>query len=437
MKQHHLVLNTLLALVLVAGTAHAQASGGATVARSQSGFGGGASKLVGVPTFIAPGFQVGRAALHPTLDLSFGYDSNVFYADKSENPDGSVFLTIAPGLFLANGAQSKASKVLYSLFLGGDYKRYFQELTGRTQRDFFGANLAGRLNLFPTGIFGFDLHETFVRTSEPRYATSNQNFDRDSNTAGLGFSLRPGGGLLQFRLGYRFALNMFEDSSMKGGSYYYHQVEFLAKWKFFPQTSFWLGATWQYMHYTGSFGTYTNSDSKPLRAMLGVTGRFVPKLVLNAGIGYSYSWYDKGPNYNLPIAMLDVTWEIGPFAKLSVGYQHNFQDVMWGNYYNVDTAYLSYYQMIAQKVELNGTFRWLLAGYEGFSDPLAGTAFDRKDNAISLGLSGIYHVTTWFAAGLSYQLFANFSNFSQNSGGVVSKPSYVKHIALLTARFSY
>lgn len=430
----------LTALVGLSSQALAQATATGTVSAS-SGM-GAAPKVKGMPLYKAPGFRVGDAALHPALDLSFGYDSNVFYS--SSNPDGSIFLTINPKLAVAQADQKPGSaprKVLYAAYVGFDYKRYFQELKSRTKKDFFGANAAGNLDVFPTSVVGFDLHETFVRTSEPRYSVSNKNFDRDMNVAGLGLNIRPGGGMLQIRLGYRFVVDLFEASDLKGGNYYYHQAELYAKWKFFPLTSWWLGATWQFIHYWDQYDTgYKNQNSKPIRIMMGVSGRFLPRLVVTAGVGYAYSWYDKAQKqYNLPIGMVDVAVDIGPFAKISFGYEHNFQDVMWGDYYNVDTAYVTYNHLIANVVQLSATFRWLMAGFEGIPPAPAGLTYpnSRTDNAIMLGLRARYLVTDWFSAALAYQLRADFTDFTTSDANGTYPSDYVKHVALLTATFSY
>ncbi len=442
-------LAALAAVVFLASRAGAQpASGPGAQAKSSYG---SAPKMQGLPTYQAPGFRLGSAVLHPDFKLSVGYDSNVFYQSGSENPSGSVMLTLDPGLSLENASQSKGRrKVEYNARLGFQYKRYFQELGARTQRDFFGANVAGLLKVFPEGTFGFDLHETFLRTSEPRYSVSNLNYDRDHNEAGLGLNIRPGGGMLQFRLGYRIAVDYFEDKDLSGANYYFHQVEFYAKWKFFPQTSWWFGMNWQFIDYWDetSRSMYRSPDSKPVRLMMGVSGRFLPRLVLTGGIGYGYSWYAQGPDYNLPLGMVDLTIDIGPTAKVSLGYEHNFQDVMLGNFYSVDTVYLTYYHVIASRVELSATARWLRAGFEGIRPPEGGDESwtcptnndgycSRTDNVLSLGLQARYLVTSWFSAGLAYRLLANFSDFTYNFAGHDYGVGYTKHVAVANAIFSY
>lgn len=451
-----------LALLALVGPAHAQVGGSPVNSSAQvsSGMGGGGSKLKGKPSSRMSGVKFGSSRFHAGLDLEFGYDSNIFYAsgDNGEEDVGSVYMGFRPVLTLGNSENvdpKSMPKLLYDFMLGYSYKRYLQELKTRDKKDFHGANAGFLLQAFPQGTVSFDLHETFVRTSQPRYGVSNRNFDRDVNVAGAGVTYRPGGGLIEVRLGYRFAVDFFEADDLKGANYYYHQPELRVKWKFFPKTSFWLGATWQFVSYTGSFDTgYANKDSRPVRVMTGVTGQFTPALSFNAGIGYAYSWYQGGAtptkDYNLPIAMADLGWTITPTAKLTLGYQHDFRDSMWGDYFMMDTAFLNYHHQIINKIDLSATFRWMMAGYTGLYLPSGYTApgcsaadqeCERTDNAIQIGLSGGYHITDWVSAGIGYTLYANMTDYytehDPGTGLVRQNASFVKHLAYLHVNFSY
>jgi hypothetical protein len=457
---------TLAFIIVTALAGHARAQQASSPVNSSaqvsSGFGGGSAKVKGKPSHRTSGLKLGSSRLHGDLTLEFGYDSNVFFGSGDENVDeevGSVYLGTKPTISLGNmdNVGKATPKLLYAIILGYSYKRYLQELSGRDQKDFHGANASVLLNAFPGGKVSFDVHETFVRTSQPRYGTSNKNFDRDMNVAGAGISYRPGGGLLDFRLGYRFVVDFFEADDLKGANYYYHQPEFRAKWKFFPKTSFWLGVTWQFVSYTGEFNVggdmAQNNDSKPIRVMTGVTGQFTSKLSFNAGIGYAYSWYDnvggKG-QYNLPIAMADMAWTITPTAKLTLGYQHDFRDSMWGNYFMMDTAFLNYNHQIKSRVDLSATARWIMAQYHGIYLPSGytgpGCAVDtdeceRTDHGVQIGISGNYHITDWVSAGLGYTLYANMTDFytehDPGTGLIRNNADFVKHLAYLHVNFSY
>jgi hypothetical protein len=190
--------------------------------------------------------------------------------------------------------------------------------------------------------------------------------------------------------------------------------------------------------------------------MTGVTGQFTPKLSFNAGIGYAYSWYEKPADrpveqYNLPIAMADIAWTIAPTARLNLGYQHDFRDSMWGDYFMLDTAYLTYRQQIISRIDLSATARWIMANYSGLYLPSGfegpGCTADnqeceRTDHGIQLALSGGYHFTEWAYVGVGYTMYANMTDFyteydSPIHGRVQSPAGYVKHIAYLHADFSY
>lgn len=462
-KLHRRIIKLGVVTALLFGVvipAKAQITGGSPVnssAQVSSGFGGGGSQLKGKPSSRMPGLKVGSARFHGGLDLEFGYDSNVFYSSGGDSDDdiGSIYLGFRPAITIGNSEdvdEKDFPKLLYDLMLGYSYKRYLQELSTRRDKDFHGANLGFLLQAFPKGTVSFDLHETFVRTSQPRYLPNNNNFDRDMNVAGAGLSYRPGGGLIDLRLGYRFVVDVFEASDLKHGNYYYHQPEFRAKWKFFPKTSFWLAATWQFISYFGSSEAtdYTNNNSRPIRVMTGVTGQFTPTLSFNAGIGYGYSWYQGAAanQYNLPIAMADMTWTVTPTAKLTLGYQHDFRDSMWGDYFMMDTAYLNYHHQIINKVDISATFRWIMAQYSGATLPTGfigpgcenvGDECDRTDNGIQVGLAVGYHITNWVSARLGYTLYGNFTDFYtlNTIDNVTNDADFVKHLAYLNVNFAY
>ncbi len=454
----------LLALVLWAAPASAQITGGSPVnssAQVSSGFGGAGSQIRGKPSSRMPGLKLGSSRFHAGLDLEFGYDSNVFYSSNTHGEEdiGSVYMGLRPAIVLGNTEgvdEDSFPKLLYDLVLGYSYKRYLQELSTRRKRDFHGANVGFLLQAFPKGTVSFDLHENYVRTSQPRYLPNNQNFDRNMNVIGAGVSYRPGGGLIDLRLGYRFVVDVFEDRDVRHGNYYYHQPEFRAKWKFFPQTAFWVGANWQFISYMSDFAddaiVYKNNDSWPIRVMAGVTGRFAPTLSFNVGIGYGYSWYKDSDvkNFNLPLAMLDMTWDVAPTAKIVLGYQHDFRDSMWGDFFSMNTAYLTYHHQIINKIDIAATFRWIMAEYhgaelpEGFEGPgcSAGETnneCERTDHGFQAGLSVAYHITGWMSARLGYTLYANATNFYTISidEGVRNDPDFVKHLAYLNLNFAY
>lgn len=455
-----------LLVVLPPGIAQAQDYGLSGGSSAGGGFAGGQPRIGGEVEYRMKGVRFGSSQLHPSLMLEFGYDSNVFYSSGGTAPAGqvtqeteydSLYLGINPTVFLGNsrgGEKAAASWVRYAVSLGYTYKRYLQDLGVRREKDFHSANVGAFGNFLPRAMVSFDMFDAFVRTTEPRTLVNDMNFDRDRNEAGAGVTYKPGGGLMSFRLGYRFIVDYFEDPNLNMANFYAHHIDFKAKWKFFPQTSWWLGATWQYIHYwaTGVEPSIRNHDSKPLRVMMGLTGRLSPKLTINAGAGYGYTWYDSGADYKYGIiGHVDVAWQPLPKMKLTAGFKHGFKDSLWANYYMSDSAYLGYIQEFFGRLQLGVTFRWLMATYEGATLAVnaqsphcaAGGFCDRTDQIFLTQVLVRFHIYDWLWTGVGYTLLINNNPYyeihTDTSTGTQFRreAKFVKHRAYLqvTATF--
>lgn len=430
--------------------------------------GSGFNSPMGGPTeYRAKGLRFGSNQFHPSLSLEFGYDNNVFYSSgegatagvfAEEDLKGSVYLAIKPVLFLGNmlpgqvqGVKGRA--IEYSILLGFEYKRYLQDLGARTEKNFYGAQASASAMFFSSSKVSFEVMDSFVRTTEPRALVNNLNYDRDHNEVGVGVFYRPGGGLLEFRLGYRFVVDFFEDQMLAMANYYAHDIELKGKWKFFPQTAWWLTVNWRYIHYweQNIDPAVQNMDSMPLRAMTGMTGRLAPTLTLNVGAGYGYSFYDHGPNYKYGIlGMADLSWQIGPYINLRAGYLHGFEDSLWANYYMKDTAYVSYAHQFINRLLLGVSFRWLMAVYDGgrlatgATSPHCNTEgnCERTDHIFQLMTTLKYYFLDWLSLGGGYQLLINSNKYYEIHTSPTGEQyrrdaKWVKHIAFIeiTAAF--
>jgi len=87
-------------------------------------------------------------------------------------------------------------------------------------------------------------------------------------------------------------------------------------------------------------------DSYPLRTIAGLQGLITPKLTLNVWGGYANGFYAVGPNPNTGVAGVDLAWKPIFSSTFGVGYRHDFVNSLLGSFYDLDTAYLSYSQMI-------------------------------------------------------------------------------------------
>jgi len=393
-----------------------------------TGFGLGAIKVPGAEKQkTGKGLSFGRSIFHAGLSVEAGWDSNVFYSD-SDAVTSSAYLRLLPQLTLGSRpvAAGKRQGFAYNLALGVDYIGYLQELPGESNAHHVGASLGADLKFNPKGLVSFDLVEQFVRTNEPRVGLEG-SADRDYNQAG--FDLIFNKGLLAFLIGYRFIIDIFEDSEYSFANRMIHQAKFKATWRFFPQTSFWFQAETGFVDYFEDYaGVGSNSDSVPLRLWLGATGRLTNWLTADIALGYGYAYYkDTQPagEYHNFIANAGFGIRLGSAAKLSLGYRRDFRDALVGDYFKSDSAYARLSVAIVQRLILQAMFAWTRADYQNYN--LDGTVYPRVDNYLSASVGADYYFLSWLSAGVGYNLQANVAITDAIGSGVPVEPNFMKH----------
>jgi hypothetical protein len=408
-----------LVLPLSARVASAQAP--------STGFGLGAIKVPGAgKAKTGKGLSLGRSVFHAGLSLESGWDSNVFYTTEGTDPTSSAYMRVLPQLTLGSRPveAGKRQSFVYNLALGVDYIGYFKKMQ---KQHHLGASLGADLKFNPQGTFAFNLVEQFVRTNEPRVGLDG-SVDRDYNQ--IGFDLILNKGLLSFLLGYRFIIDIFEDSGYSFANRMLHQVKFKATWKFFPQTSFWFKADTGYVAYFDDFVQQPstevgNSDSVPLRLWLGATGRLTHWLTADIGLGYGFARYlGSEASYHNFIANAGFGFKLGSAAKLRIGYRRDFRDSLAGDYFKSDSAYARLNVAIVQRLILSAVFAWTRADYQNYWDE--DSVASRQDNYLTGSLGADYYFISWLSAGIGYTLQANIASTNATFAGAID-PSFAKH----------
>ncbi len=395
-----------------------------------TGFGLGAIKVPGGDKAkTGKGLSLGRSVFHAGLSVESGWDSNVYYSTTSGDALSSAYMRLLPQLTLGSRpvAAGKRQSFVYNLALGVDYIGYFQKMA---KQHHLGASLGADLKFNPQGTFSFNVVEQFVRTNEPRTGLDG-SVDRDYNQ--IGFDMALNKGLLSFLLGYRFIIDMFEDSEYSFGNRMLHQVKFKATWRFFPQTSFWFKAESGFVGYFDDYVEQTptstalgNSSSVPLRLWLGATGRLTHWLTADLGLGYGFARYmDTAASYHNFIANAGFGFKLGSAAKLRIGYRRDFRDSLVGDYFKSDSAYARLNVAIVQRLILSAVFAWTRADYQNYN--IGGTVYERQDNYLTASLGADYYFISWLSAGIGYTLQANISSTDAISGVNPVESGFAKH----------
>ncbi|MFO0592262.1 MAG: hypothetical protein U0441_32255 [Polyangiaceae bacterium] len=425
------------------------------------------------------GIRVGDFELHPGIAAEVGYDSNYLRRADSEGTAGSIRLRVTPSLsFSTLGPQRSAGPSGGTAATPPDVE--FRGTAALTYNEFFPAgqpsnvsiegsrNLAGNLDLnlsiFPRREWSGTLYAGVGRATQPnefgQFGQFAGLFDRVLTRAGAELAWTPGGGLLDWRLGYRFSGTIFEQSAVSGLTNVDNQIQMRGRWRFLPRTAMLYDARFGFISYLSpgsGGGTTTKTASHPLRVQLGVNGLVTPSFGVLAMIGYGASFYDANStstgarDFDSVIGQAELKWYLTPnpssdpgaatlsLSSLSVGFIRDFQDSYIGTYLERDRGYanLSYF--------FNGRF---LVVVEGGAGPIVypkvdvlGTTLDSwTDIRYDASVFGEYRVKDYFGINATVRYSGNASKTSvpvpQNSAGITSDSlQWQSFEAYLGARF--
>jgi hypothetical protein len=394
-----------------------------------------------------PGIKLGESLVfHPGIAIEGAFDSNPFYRDGS---NAAGYLHLVPHLDLSTLPPQRRTdgdgavapqKVDFRFKTALGYREYLtSDATIQAQRA-LEVDSGLLLALFPQGVFSFELGDDFARTVTGLYAEVASSLGRDTNRVVARFRFAPGGGRLTFGLSYAFNFDIFEDANLGGANRLFHEIALNAKWKILPKTAVTLDVTEQiYDYYDPTGGVYgtnaalQNVSSKPLRIYAGLVGLITARLSTVLKLGYGNGFYDKGTSYNMLLALAELGYQFGPFAKMKLGFEHGFQDSIYGNYFTDERAYLGYDHLIAQRVILHllGDYR-----YRNYSGLPAGVV-SLKQNIVSLDVGADYQIKDWIYVGLGYNLQVQNRIAGPQDGVLGYAPSFVKHQVLARVGVSY
>lgn len=329
------------------------------------------------------GIRVGEFELHPGIGAQIGVDTNYFMrTDKAgfinSDPKIAPVMRITPSFFMMTsppegkpGGNAEMPKVGVQLGAALAYNEMFGVLTPE-QRN-LGANVFGRVDFLPTRPFSVGILALYNRTINPNPTGSPDNrFDRNDVGGGIDFTVQPGGGTLDWRLGYQVRAAIFDQSANVPFNNLQHEIFTKGRWKFRPRTAFVYDATFRFLTYTGvSAALNSLYDATPVRARLGITGLVSNRFGILALVGWGSSFFNTNglpqmaanvppPQYNSLIAQAEAKFYIGAnpeagevatsaaVSTFAIGYIRDFAGSFLSNYYGWDKGY--------------ARFQWFLGG---------------------------------------------------------------------------
>ncbi len=331
------------------------------------------------------GIKAGDFEIHPGLGGEAGFDSNWF--QRTYNP-GFVNSNPAPaGVFRLNGSlyistlgqQRKegdanaapptvnfrfGAVVTQRLFVGDS------DITNQNGIDGLSAAIDGRLEVLPQRPVSFGLQAGYTRTLAPN-ATGNPDTSFNQNTLNVGadFTLRPGGGTLDWKFGYTGNFAFFDNSTLAPFNNLQNSIFTRGSWKFGPKTAVIYDANFAFISYLQQAQAFNGLlDSTPLRSRLGLNGLIGSRFALSAFAGYGGSFVNTNGNAQVQqygfgyadksfpgiIGQVEGKFFLTPnpntepgnatlsVSALSLGFNRDFAQSYLGSFYGSDRGYLKF-----------------------------------------------------------------------------------------------
>ncbi len=403
------------------------------------------------------GIRTGDLELHPGIAGEVGYDSNVFLRSTQSGVDNgppdapvvpSAVVRITPSLYLETlGAQRREGDATPPAiaFRGGvnaTYRALFglgsdasQTSNDPSQEDTVSGAADARLDILPGRSAGMGIFGSFTRTILPNTANADPNvsFSQDAVRVGGELVTQPGGGTLDWRLGYEFDDTLFESSAGVPYDSYLQTVYMRGRWRFRPRTSLIYDGSIafnNYVHFQEAFNDAGLVGSTPVRTRVGLNGLVTDRFSILLMAGWGASFINTGPlphqqQYDSIIGQAELKWYLTAnpetsnpndvslsLSSIAIGYTRDFQTSYLGNYYGIDRGYLKfdYFFAGAAYVSLSGGVGAIEYPNIWSPDGMTERAAAFTDTRVDGTLLGEYRFSNTFALNATLRYTQNFSN---------------------------
>lgn len=381
------------------------------------------------------GFPIGeKSRIHTKLDLSTGFDTNP-ERRSSTGPAAATTefkLRIRPALEISVPGQSAA----FNLHGGVLIEHYFDNAISTL----FGGDVGADLRLgSDESVVGLELKDTISRT--PTFfddlgsvGSGEIAFPQWYNRGKVAAVLRPGGGALEFRLGYGNEMRLFDDEDNLPDSQR-HAAEFEAKLRFLPKTAAVFAAD---MSFFSTDLDATTNRATPYNVSIGIQGQITARLstLLRVGFGDTLSWtddffgtLDDQANKRTVIASANLTYAFMPLSSFSIGYDRVVKPVILLDTYTGDSVSGRLTLGIGDRLSFGA-----LGQYEHRSYSAGGA--DVPADLVLADARVEYWFFEFLRGGLVYQLITQFTDDSTAASGA-GVVDYTRHQGLVMVGFYY
>jgi hypothetical protein len=322
------------------------------------------------------GYRAGDLEIHPGVAGEFGYDSNMFLRgskDVGQPIIDVIRLRLTPSLSVStlgpqrrgeSGEHAEPPKVNFRAGVSGTYNEYIATKgdygSQASQFRNVGAMANFNLEILPNRPWGMVMFGDLTRTVQPSNLSDlTAAYNRINADAGAEIVWAPGGGLFDWRLGYRFDTTLFEKELFKQLNNVTHTLNTRGRWRFLPRTALMYDASQGFVRYADSTSKNFLLDSDPLRARVGMTGLITSYFGFLGMFGWGATFLKPGQvpqeNYDGAIGQAQFTFYPTPapgladsphqatlaLSQIGLGYTRDFASSYLGSHYTRDRGYLN------------------------------------------------------------------------------------------------
>lgn len=391
------------------------------------------------------GVRIGQdTILHPGVSVTGSYQSNVFFQDSKDGPAGPIsspllrfgvgasWATITPGrmeIEAPSGTDTSLQKITFNLDASLEWDQYLSSDSAVTDQNDLGISFLGDVKFNPQGALTLDLRDGFVRNVTPGQSL-RENADRDRNELDATAHFKPGGGALDFYLGYQFIVDVFEASILDYENRTSHQGTLGVRWQWLPHTALGLEGD---LATVNPSNEELKSKSTPLRVSATLSTLLTPVFGAIVSAGYGKGFYASGEDVSTWLAGAELRYAVGPTLRTAVGYSHDFADALIGNFYIDHTLYARASAQLGARWQIRAKGEVRFRDYGGIHDAPsimlifcgdASCGKFRNDVLPRVELGTDYALLPWLLIGASY-IFQDDSTdfFVQSSVNPAAKDS--------------
>ncbi len=366
------------------------------------------------------GLRSGEFILTPSMELDVHHDTNVFNGNEREvgnEPVSGTSLRLIPRLGLTNGSDSD---IQFAFDAAGDARIYIADSNSALgELTNFGGNADLAVTFFRRRAISLTLSDNFARSLQANNWETTETLNRLGNAIGARVAFHPGEiperRPLEIALSGGYVTDSFDE--FRSGNTTTIRSRLSGSWRFLPMTALLLDARWDFRDYEAPSALGLTANSTPWRVKAGLSGAITQTISFRAAGGYGMSQHDttnEAATFSGFLASVGLLYRPSTLTLISIGYDRDFQDSFYGNFYSYHRGLVSLRQGFGSLVSATVWFNFSYATFGRFDRQLDGiiiTQRDRRDSQLRGGLRVNIEASRLLALNLGYQVRGVITNY--------------------------